>query len=105
MGLRKVFFQSAVVYRELGDHAIFDCQLVRVEGKDIRMAKRLHMLNAIIMILIFNRDALSPLTRVTSGWLLRSLVHIKNAAPHLSIPPLHFLSAHLLVLDGLYKWY
>ena len=65
------------------------------------MVMRLHMLNAIIMILIFNRDALSPLARVTSGRLLRPLVHIKDAAAHLSIPSLHFLSAHLLVLDGL----
>ena len=103
VGLRKVFFQSAIVYRELSDHAIFDCQLIRVKCKDIRVVMGLWMLNAIVMILVFYRDALSSLARVAGEWLLMPLVHIKDAATHLSIPPFHLLSAYLLLLYGLYK--
>jgi hypothetical protein len=69
------------------------------------MVMGLHMLDAIKVILVLYRDALCPLARVASGRLLRPLVHIKDAAAHLSIPPFHFFPAYLLVLDSLYKDY
>lgn len=69
------------------------------------MVMGLHMVNALIMILVIYRDALYALARVAGGRLLRSLVEIKDTAAHLSIPPFHLLSAHLLVLDSLYISY
>ncbi len=69
------------------------------------MVMGLWMLNAVIMILVFYRDTLSPFARVTSGRLLMPLVNIKYAATHLIIPPFHFLSAYLLLLYGLYLGY